>query len=487
MASEDMYFFSYADGMREGAYITERLEFDQVHGRFTWTRSHDQDKLGFEKSTVSTCMTSRVSSVRFSTRLGDPSREYLNTAETQIWRRRDLLGWFTSKAPALLAVLSMVFNVLSLSLFLAGMVVLSCWRILPRTNGDLDMSSGPHSEALAATAGFAFLSSGSALMAGWWLGCWFPAGWVCGTTGMLVCGGIGWALERFGASWTGRLAAGSLGWVLAWLVASRFHSVKRNESNGNLLSRLEEKVAAKCAFQRPVSGSILSLLVVWCLFILVFSPVSYGLSHKTECTSGGCQKRPGLLPPVCGVGDCSCGVLADLRCGSAEQNGDSSFCKNVKQPLCTAKGTSQDHGASGIHAALANMIIGISILTSLVFVVWVMNASIMLRAWIFAKSEDTRPKVMVPQVQYHRFAVSFVGPAERKMIFTLSAEDDPLAVAAALMPRGTRARGLSHAYYDAPLNLGGGFVTGFDGGSSTGIPAVFDDEGENGELEPQWC
>lgn len=260
-----------------------------------------------------------------------------------------------------------------------------------------------------------------------------------------------------------------------------------------LVSRLDNTVAARYCLQRPLNTCVLSVVVVWCLFVLIFSPTAFGLSRKMECTSGGCAKQPGSdLPPTCGVGNCSCGGLSDMFCASAGGSSDLSVCQNVKQPLCSVKSNAE--GTSGVHMPLLAVLFGTTALTALLFITWIVNVVTMFIVWILKPDERT-PVVMIPQVQYHKFVVSFVSAAESKVIFTLSADVDPHAVASSLMPRGSRARGVPSAY-NAPVDLMGGFVAGGAGmdGFTTGFgslgaatPAVFDADDDNEELEPQWC
>eukprot|EP00930_Biecheleria_cincta_P102993 TRINITY_DN94874_c0_g1_i1.p1 TRINITY_DN94874_c0_g1~~TRINITY_DN94874_c0_g1_i1.p1 ORF type:complete len:448 (+),score=58.25 TRINITY_DN94874_c0_g1_i1:84-1427(+) len=439
----DFYFFSYADGLKEGGFITERLTIDKTHGRFTWSRGEEDEASG--RRLGGTYMIPRVSDVRFLTRLGDPSREFLSVAQRQIWRKRGVEQWFKTNAPRVTALLTMIFNVLSLTLFLSGMLTLSCWRTIPRVNGNFNMSAGPVSEQLAAAACLAFSTGVSALVAGWWLG------------------------------------------VLRWKCCGM------GKDSEGLVGRLDSKVASRYRLQRPLNGVILSMLALWCLCLLIFSPVSYGVSRKTECSSGGCVKQPGSnLEPTCGVGNCSCSSLADMFCASAGENSDLSVCRNVKQPLCAVKGNTDT--ASGVHTPLLAIVFGTTALTALLFFTWLVNVISMFIVWII-KPDERKPVVMIPQVQYHKFVVSFVSPADNKMTFTLSAEDDPHAVASALMPRGSRARGVPSAY-NAPAELMGGYVQGgmgFGGLTSgfgfgnIGMPATFDAVDDNEELEPQWC
>lgn len=60
-----------------------------------------------------------------------------------------------------------------------------------------------------------------------------------------------------------------------------------------------------------------------------------------------------------------------------------------------------------------------------------------------------------------RFAVNFRSRSEGKLIFTLSAEDDPLAVAATLMPQGQRSN--LAVMYQAPETMIGTYMPGAQG------------------------
>eukprot|EP00440_Ansanella_granifera_P041536 gb/GFBE01045044.1/.p1 GENE.gb/GFBE01045044.1/~~gb/GFBE01045044.1/.p1 ORF type:complete len:457 (+),score=78.77 gb/GFBE01045044.1/:1-1371(+) len=450
MGTEELYSFTYADGLKEGVYITEQLHVDKLSGRFTWSRGFEGHDSALR--TGSSYLIPQVSSVRFATRLGDPSSEFLTVAQRAGFRKRTILTWLHSQAPSILAFLVMIFNILTLTVVLSGLLSYAWWQVFPLTEDgqSYDMGRGPDSEVLAAASTLAALTALSALLSGWWLGAFRCR----------CCGGAGLARDNIGIG-----------------------------------TRLSDKVAARYKIQRPITGGTLIVVILWCAFIVILGPVSYGLSFRTECASGGCQLQPNsTLVPTCGVGSCSCGAIADLSCVTAEEGADLSLCRNVKQPMCAVTGSTEL--TSGIHLPLLVATVGTSAISVFLVLVWLFNVYNMYMAW--AKPAADRPVVMVQQVQYHRFSVNFRSRVDGKLTFTLSAEEDPHAVAAALMPRGLGPRpgGLGPEYpmYQAPSTLMGGYVpggAGLDGANqstgfnSTGVPATF--EADNAELEPQWC
>eukprot|EP00441_Pelagodinium_beii_P039256 CAMPEP_0197629900 /NCGR_PEP_ID=MMETSP1338-20131121/7568_1 /TAXON_ID=43686 ORGANISM="Pelagodinium beii, Strain RCC1491" /NCGR_SAMPLE_ID=MMETSP1338 /ASSEMBLY_ACC=CAM_ASM_000754 /LENGTH=454 /DNA_ID=CAMNT_0043201011 /DNA_START=49 /DNA_END=1413 /DNA_ORIENTATION=- len=445
---EHGYSFTYGDGMLEGGCITEQLYIDKLSGRFSWSRNIEGKEQAVGQG--SAYLMSQVSSVRFTTRLGDPSREFLNVAERQELRRRGIQTFLNRTAPMLLPFAVMLCNVLTLALCCSIIMAYACWQMLPTDESKLyyDMSRGPDSEGIAAVAVMSILTALSCLLAGWWLGAF-------------KCG------------------------------------VMKFETNSGVGSRLGDKVAARYSFQRTLNTAILSSFIAWCLLVLFLCPLSYALSYKTECASGGCIQDPDSLEhPTCGVGNCSCGIVADLSCISASGASDLSLCTNIKRPLCGASTTDE---VSGMHVPILMMTIGTNAFTALLGCLWFLQVSAMFQAWIF--KPDRSNVVMVQEVQYHRFAVSFRSKTEAKMVFTMSAEDDPHAIAAALMPRGSgyKTGGIADMnLYQAPEALQGDYVPGGMGHprwttgmipdmDMGGTPAVFETEGDNAELEPQWC
>jgi len=149
-----------------------------------------------------------------------------------------------------------------------------------------------------------------------------------------------------------------------------------------------------------------------------------------------------------------------------------------------------------MHIPIMMMTLGTNAFTALLGLLWLLQIAAMLQAWIL--KPDNNKVVMVQEVQYHRFSVSLRAKKEAKMVFTMSAEDDPHAVAAALMPRGGVDAFAGQNMYQAPATLHGGFVAGgqdypmpqhmlYTDPAAGGMQAVFESDGDNAELEPQWC
>jgi len=438
------YSFTYADGLREGGFITEQLYIDKTSGRFSWSRSVDGKASTLAQG--STYLISQVSSVRFTTRLGDPSREFLNVADRQLLRKRGIQNYLNSTVPLVLSLAAMFCNVLTMALLFAIIMAYATWQMLPldETKESFDMSRGPDSEGIGAVAVMSILTAMACLISGWWLG-------------VFNCRKLNFDRDSLG-----------------------------------LGSRLGDKVAARYSFQRNVNTSILGAGIAWCGLILILCPLTYVLSYKTDCEAGGCVSDPhSPFVPTCGVGNCSCGVIADLSCLTASSSADVSFCRNVKSPLC---GAGSSDTVSGMHVPIIIMTFGTAAFTALIGLLWLLQIAAMLNAWVL--KPDASNTVMVQEVQYHRFAVSLRAKKEAKMVFTMSAEDDPHAIAAALMPRGGVDAFAGRNMYQAPATLHGGFVAGgqdypmhllYTDPGTGGMQAVFESDGDNAELEPQWC
>ncbi|CAJ1403956.1 unnamed protein product [Effrenium voratum] len=434
LGREEVYSFAYADALRRGVRISEKLHVDKFSGRFTWTRGQESEEKDEKvKCQGSSYLLSHVSSVRFTTRLGDPNSEFW-TAAQKLVRHKKIR---TLSTGPVLSLLVMIFNVLTLTLVLAACLAHAMWLVFPRVEGNYDMSQGPDSEALGAASALAVLTALCATAAGWWLGIF-----------RCRCG-------RFRG-----FARASLG----------------------VAERLGDQVAARYRIQRPFTGAVLFVWILWCFFLVVLCPVAYGLSRRTECGPGSCAPEPGSpLLPTCGVGNCSCGGLADLTCVLATTGQDLSICKNVKQPMCTA---SPLEPASGVQMPLLAAAVGSTALAVLLGLAWLLNTWCLYAGWM----RSPRDVVMLPQIMYHRFSVNFRSRQEKKLIFTLGAEDDPLAVAAALMPQCHRP---SAIMYQAPGMMTGTYMPIMPGSPGTGSewatgynmpPAA----GESG-YEPKWC
>eukprot|EP00434_Breviolum_minutum_P011260 symbB.v1.2.009934.t1/scaffold640.1/size177612/17 len=333
----------------------------------------------------------------------------------------------------------MIFNVLTLTLILAALLAHSMWLVFPRAGEHFDMSQGPDTEALGAAATLAVLTALCSIITGWWLGVFRCR----------CCGLSAFSVDSLG-----------------------------------IAERLSDKIAARCKIQRPITGAVLVVCMIWCFCLVILCPVAYGLSRKTVCDSGSCASIPGSpLLPTCGVGNCSCGGLADLSCVSADTGRDLNICQNVKQPMCTVAGSGVT--ASGVQLPLLAAAVGSQAIAILLGLVWLLNASAMYAGWV----RSDRDLVMVPQIMYHRFAVNFRSRSEGKLVFTLSAEDDPLAIAATLMPRGQRSN--LAVMYQAPETMIGTYMPGAQGAMSgsewAAVPFSPTTAGDTGYTEPRWC
>ncbi|CAE7944192.1 unnamed protein product [Symbiodinium necroappetens] len=354
-SGEELYSFTYSDGLRKGCHIVEQLHVDKIAGRFTWTRGlQSEGKEVASKRQGSSYVISHVSSVRFATRLGDPNSEFLSATQRQLVKHRAIRTWLSSNAPSILGLLAVLFNALTVTLVLAACLCHATWQVFPQAGDSFDMSQGPDSEALAAAATLSVLTVLAATVAGWWLGIFRCR----------CCGFKAFERETVGTA-----------------------------------TRLTSKIAARCKIQRPLTGAVLAVCILWCFFVLLLCPIAYGLSRRTMCDEGSCSPEPGSpLLPTCGVGRCRCGGLADLTCITASAGQDLSLCRNVKQPMCTAAGS--DQTASGVHLPLLASAVGSTGVAVLLGLVWLLNAWGMYAGWV--RAIDPSEVVMVPQVQYHR-------------------------------------------------------------------------------------
>lgn len=338
-SGEELYSFTYSDGLRRGCHIVEQLHVDKIAGRFTWTRGlQSEGKEVASKRQGSSYVISHVSSVRFATRLGDPNSEFLSATQRQLVKHRAIRTWLSSNAPSILGLLAVLFNALTVTLVLAACLCHATWQVFPQAGDSFDMSQGPDSEALAAAATLSVLTVLAATVAGWWLGIFRCR----------CCGFKAFERETVGTA-----------------------------------TRLTSKIAARCKIQRPLTGAVLAVCILWCFFVLLLCPIAYGLSRRTMCDEGSCSPEPGSpLLPTCGVGRCRCGGLADLTCITASAGQDLSLCRNVKQPMCTAAGS--DQTASGVHLPLLASAVGSTGVAVLLGLVWLLNAWGMYAGWVRA-------------------------------------------------------------------------------------------------------
>lgn len=352
-------------------------------------------------------------------------------------------AWLRRHSPVVLAVLSILFNALSVTLVFMLLLVYFLVDVFPvKYQGDVrqfDMSGGPGSYALGKAAVAAVLALLSALIAGWWLGCFRCR--CCGMNGF-------------------------------------------RQDSILFARRLSEDSAGRWALFRPLAGGCLALIVAWCIFVIVLCPVAYGLSFKHECTSGSCEAVKALtnMPTLCGVRGCSCGPISDLMCLDSSVASKDKWCINVPLPLCQAQGGTVS--TSGVlEPLLAALFVAICLLVVL-SLVWLMNACCMASAALAEHQSPESSPVTTESGHYHKFIVSLRSAhggsnQQGQIIFTLGAEEDPQAVIDAVMP------------LDGGVSLAGHLVPfvhpGFEkDGCSTGVPTVLDAEGAGTELDQPW-
>lgn len=383
---------------------------------------------------------SQVTGVQYFTKIGDPSREvsrgFVQNYAFSRWLRRTM--------PSILVLLTLSINALSLAMLLAGMLFLCLWHALPRDDeGRLDMYSGLESNALALAVPVAFLTGFAALVAGWWLGVFRCT--CCRTSGP---------------------------------------SADRKA----IAQRLDARVSNRWPFQLPFGFAACAATLITCAYTVVLNPVAHGFSGKMEC-SGKCDA--GWMEPMCGVGSCSCGVVDDLMCTPFAPMGQEN-CVHMPMPLCVAEGMSDE--ASGVHGPFLVAVICSLMCAGALFLLWLVTAASFFCSYILDKSSK-EPLEPTP-VHFHRFMLSLQSKHETKVIFNVSAEEDPQAVAdTVLPPAGTttpRAPATINSLMYSPSSMAsvgapGGFDTGgttsFGGGS--GAPTIYDVEIE--PQEPQWC
>lgn len=424
---QEIFEFTYPDSFRPGVTVTEQVVVNKKAGRFYWSRCLSvKDGADNQGSCWSS---SQVVGVRFVTQLGDPCREFVTPGQRQVARRRGFTAWLSSTSPVLLTLLIIAFNPLTFTLVFAICMSYAVWEIFPRRDySGYDMSQGPNNVALGWAGLFSILVSLSSLFAAWWLG-----GFTC-----RCC-----------------------------------------PSPESLIPRLHARASKRWRIQKPLNTVFLHFLMIWALWVFIMCPLSAGLSRTQECDAGGCVKQAGSnLEPVCGIGGCSCGSIADLSCLTAQSSKDLSLCRTVKQPLCAVKGSGVT--TSGFHLPLIVAAFGTAIFTGLLGLIWLINSLAIALHWT-RKDADQDNDPAHPRIRYHRFAVTFRSRAEGRLVFNLSADEDPQVVVSALMPIDGSKLGL--AGMSSPILA---LRTGLDT-LSTGTTMPVYMVADDAEPEPQWC
>ncbi|CAE7848379.1 hypothetical protein AK812_SmicGene19790 [Symbiodinium microadriaticum] len=353
-----------------------------------------------------------VTGVRFSTRTGDPSGEF------RTWQSITGEGLFEllqRNAPLLLTLLLTILNVFTVDLLITAMFCVRIWQVFPWREDGYDMTFGPDYKDLVAGSALAFLSAGTTALSACWLE---VLGGRCANFG---------ALEFLGAKHCNPRR-------FPWLL---------------LVNRI-----------------ILGLYTFWCVFIFVTCPVAYLATWRLDCSTDLCE--PGNTGvATCGVNGCTCSVVQDMSCTPAISE-VGSLCASIELPLCAPEGSGLDR--SGAHGPLLAAAVGLIALSGLKALLWLSNMFSIYGCWFLGM--DAHHAAQVAKIEYLRFVIHLRSRMEERLIFTLSNDEDPNAVLAALIP--------------SPLGFTD-FLAGELTEASTGLPTAFDAEGDNAETEPQWC
>ncbi|CAK9007720.1 Uncharacterized protein SCF082_LOCUS9740 [Durusdinium trenchii] len=212
---------------------------------------------------------------------------------------------------------------------------------------------------------------------------------------------------------------------------------------------------------------VLGLNGLWSFYVFIACPIAYSVTWKLDCSADLCAAGSTGVA-TCGVNGCTCSGLMDMSCTPAVSK-MGTLCASVQQPLCRALGSDQE--VSGAHLPLLVGAIGASILGIFLGLMWIVNMIVIYGTWTVESAEARLLARKNAEVEHHRFTVLFRG--QRKIIFTLSAEEDPDEVISCLMPE---------VDLGDPLFYGEG---DFDG-ASTDVPPQQGAE-EDEPNEPQWC
>ncbi|OLQ04649.1 hypothetical protein AK812_SmicGene12255 [Symbiodinium microadriaticum] len=280
--SDWIYSHVYPDARRPGVVVTERLVL-RTNGLCRWSRFLDTFDSKGVRAQGEFWPRESVKTVRFSTKTGDPSREFSLFGERQAVKHRALFVWLWEVAPVFTAWLSFILNPLSVTLVLSAGLTMALWFAFPWDGSRYVMSQAANAEALYWALPLAALSLISSLGTSWWL----------------RLGGEHVAKDDVYSSIRPHAAAVSRWW-----------------------------------FQRPMNGIFFGLFGLWCIFVLILAPLLAVQGRRTStCQAGGCESSLGVVDGTCGVNGCGCGDWADLSCSAASTL--SPYCPVSDSPLCS--------------------------------------------------------------------------------------------------------------------------------------------------------
>eukprot|EP00931_Biecheleriopsis_adriatica_P009243 TRINITY_DN110325_c0_g1_i1.p1 TRINITY_DN110325_c0_g1~~TRINITY_DN110325_c0_g1_i1.p1 ORF type:complete len:451 (+),score=69.01 TRINITY_DN110325_c0_g1_i1:84-1436(+) len=393
----------YPDGLRPGVLVTERLILREGAGLCRWSRLLDTNDDKGVKAQGECWRRTSVKNVRFASKVGDPSREFSLYGERPFVRKRALFAWLWEKLPVLTAWLCFGLNPLSVTTLLCGSLTLTLWGALPREGDRYVMSAAPDLAALVTASGLALLVGVAALLSSWWL----------------RLGGTKESMEKVEPS----------------------------------PIRPHPKAVSRWFWQRGMNGIFIGLLVPWCCFVCITSPILAVQGRKSEdtCKVGGCETVPGNVDGICGVDTCSCGSFTDLSCTPASEL--QNYCRTTDAPICAAN----SFEASGIHNMLLITTGGTLLVMCFMLIIWLINHVAIALSW--KKVESLISAIVKPEpVAFHRITLTFESEQQGELVFTLSGEEDIAILAKLLMPDTTRSVSEFVPPYAPPPVLGGNFL-----------------------------
>ncbi|CAK9082522.1 unnamed protein product [Durusdinium trenchii] len=373
--SEWIYSHIYPDARRPGVVITERLVL-RDRGLCRWSRFLDTNDLKGVKAQGEVWRREAVKTVRFSTKLGDPSRDFSLFGERQAVKNRALFVWLWEVAPVLMAWLSFALNPLSLTLYMTSGLLAVIWHAFPWDGSRYVMSKAATVEPLIGATVLSALTFMVSLVASWWL----------------RLGGQHVAKDDVYSSVRPHAAA-----------ISRWH------------------------WQRPANAIFFGLFALWCIFLCIVCPVLAVQGRSMPCEAGGCESMPGVVDGTCGVGSCSCGAWADMHCAQAASL--SPYCLAADAPLCSEDSSK----ASGAHGVLLLTASGSAASLLLLFLSWCVNHLAIILAWKKGET-DPSPALKADHVPYHKITVTFEPPHRGSLVFTVGADEDVAELTRLLLP-----------------------------------------------------
>eukprot|EP00441_Pelagodinium_beii_P026046 CAMPEP_0197654664 /NCGR_PEP_ID=MMETSP1338-20131121/38985_1 /TAXON_ID=43686 ORGANISM="Pelagodinium beii, Strain RCC1491" /NCGR_SAMPLE_ID=MMETSP1338 /ASSEMBLY_ACC=CAM_ASM_000754 /LENGTH=457 /DNA_ID=CAMNT_0043230153 /DNA_START=90 /DNA_END=1463 /DNA_ORIENTATION=- len=423
--NEWQFSHEYPDGRRPGTLVSETLTLRES-GLCRWSRLLNTKDAKGVRGQGECWHRGSVKSIRFSAKVGDPSREFSMFGERQEVRRRAIILWFWAKAPVLTGWICLLCNPLTQMLLLSGFVPLALYHVYPKDSARYLMSGAAHPEGFRWAGAISFFLILLGIATSWWLR----------TVGKPPSSDEPEPPASF---------------------RPRFKSVDRLYA------------------QNAMNGTLVGLLITWYVFILVAAPLMEPAGRENpKCNMQGCEDAFGQLVGTCGVGSCSCGTDYDISCTRASALYPPQMCRTEDAPICANDTTK----ASGVHIPLLVASVGSVIATGVLFLLWLVNHATIAMSWSEASSHAVsavKPRPM----PYHRIAITFEAEQQGSLVCTVGGQEDLNVLASLLMPEAPVSSdfsGLDFAPSYAPpaMNLPMDPLTGLSTGLSN-WPSDLDD------------